>query len=84
VIPSILPFTGTHILSGSFGGSGTVTLTIYGMLPDIAGTITPGGAPVTSTVLSPGQQNALTFTGGVGQDFALLMSGNSLAAAAVR
>jgi YD repeat-containing protein len=70
-----LPATGTYTIledpSGSYVGG--ATLTLYNVA-DISGTITPSGAPVTSTITTPGQNARYTFTGASGQRISLLMT----------
>jgi uncharacterized protein YhfF len=64
-----LPQTGTYRivvdLQGAATGSSTVTL--YEVPPDLTGAIVAGGSPVTVQTSAPGQNARLTFTGASGQ-----------------
>lgn len=73
-----LPVTGTYtILGDPFNAdTGQMTFTLYNVV-DVTGPITPGGASVTSTVSTPGQNIALIFQGTAGQQVNLNVSGNT-------
>jgi hypothetical protein len=64
-----LPAAGTYTIKINpvAGATGSLTLTLYDVPADFSGTITPGGSPVTTTVTTPGQNGALTFSGTAGQ-----------------
>jgi len=47
--------------------TGSVTLTLYNVPADTSSSITPGGAAVTVTTTTPGQNGVLTFSGTAGQ-----------------
>lgn len=68
-----LPVSGTYTIIANPAGSatGNWTLTLYNVAADIAGTITPGGAPVAITITTPGQNARLTFSGTTGQKVSL-------------
>src|SRR3954451_4315038 len=68
-----LPATGTYTILVDPASSyiGSMTLTLYNVPPDIATPISPGGAAVTSTITTPGQNAALTFNGTAGQRISL-------------
>ena len=72
-----LPASGTYTILidpvGSYVGS--MTLKLITVAPDITGSITPGGSPVTVTTTTPGQRGLLTFSGTAGQRVSLLTSG---------
>ena len=72
-----LPASGRYsILVDPLGmDAGSTTLAIYDVPPDVTGSLTPGGAPATSTTSSLGQNAALTFTGLAGQRVSLKLSG---------
>jgi RHS repeat-associated protein len=73
-----LPQTGTYtIIYDPISQTGSLTFTLYDVLPDPSSSITPGGAPVTLTTTTPGQNMKLTFSGSVGQRISLLTSGAS-------
>ena len=54
--------------------TGSMTLTLNDVPPDLTGTITPGGAPVTVTTTVSGQNAALTFNGTAAQRISLKMT----------
>src|SRR5205085_528995 len=64
-----LPVTGTYtiVLDPTTTSTGSITLTLYNVAPDISTTIVPGGAAVTTSITTPGQNAALTFNGTAGQ-----------------
>lgn len=66
--PQTLPVTGTYTLVVDPSGTttGTVTVSLYEPV-DVTGTITPNGAAVPASLLTPGQNALLTFEGSVGQ-----------------
>jgi RHS repeat-associated protein len=73
-----LPQTGTYtIIYDPVSQTGSLTFTLYDVSPDPSSAITPGGAPVTLTTTTPGQNMKLTFSGSVGQRISLLTSGAS-------
>ena len=73
-----LPTTGTYtvFLNPSGTSTGSTTFTLYTFV-DITGTITPGGAPVTVTTTTPGQNALLTFSGTAGQKVSLAGSNST-------
>ncbi len=75
-----LPVAGTYSVLADFWGTatGTVTLTLYDVPADVSISITPGGAPVTSTNTTPGQNGLATFSGTANQRVSLNISGVSL------
>ena len=68
-----LPFTGTYtvVVDPFSTATGSLTLTLYDVPPDVTGTLTPGGSAVTATTTIPGQNGALTFSGTAGQRISL-------------
>jgi hypothetical protein len=77
ITSSPLSASGTYTIlidpTGSYVGS--MTLKLINVAPDITGSITPGGPPVTVTTTTPGQRGLLTFSGTTGQRISLLTSG---------
>lgn len=75
-----LPVAGTYSVLADFWGTatGTVTLTLYDVPADVSTSITPGGAPVTITNTTPGQNGLATFSGTANQRVSLNISGVSL------
>jgi YD repeat-containing protein len=70
-----LPATGTYTVIVDPAGTavGSISLRLYDVI-DISGSITPGGAPVTVTTTTPGQNARLYFSGTAGQRISLLPS----------
>jgi hypothetical protein len=68
-----LPVNGTYTILIDPQGAriGSATLTLYDVPPDVTGSITPGGAPLTLTTTVPGQNARATFTGSTGQRVAV-------------
>src|SRR5438093_7551519 len=68
-----LPTTGTYtiVVDNYTTTTGSITLTLYNVPADFTGTITPGGASVTVTTTTPGQNGQLTFAGTAGQRISL-------------
>lgn len=60
-----LPTAGTYtvFVDPTAANTGSVTVTLYDVPPDITGPITPGGSPVSLTFNVPGQNALLTFAG---------------------
>ena len=72
-----LPSSGTYSLLVDPQGmdAGSATLQIYDVPPDVTGSITPGGAPLTVSTSSLGQNASVTFAGLAGQRVSLKLSG---------
>jgi YD repeat-containing protein len=56
---------------------GSQTIVLNDVPPDVTGSITPGGSPVTITTTTPGQNAVLTFSGTAGQRVSLQLSGST-------
>jgi subtilisin family serine protease len=71
-----LPLSGRYrILVDPQGtDSGSMTLTLYDVPPDVTGSIEPGGAPVTVSMPAPGQNGLLRFDGVAGRRVSLRLS----------
>jgi hypothetical protein len=69
----VLPATGTYVITVDPGdlNAGSTTLTLYNVPPDITAPIVPGGAPVTVTTTTPGQNAQVSFTGSANQRISL-------------
>jgi hypothetical protein len=82
---NVAPITGTYTLvidpDDSYTGSATVTLA--DVPPDISGRIVAGGAPVSFTLTTAGQNGRLSFVGNAGQRIALATSNMTVARAGV-
>lgn len=71
----VLPETGTYTITiYPDNSSGSLDLTLFTVPPDITGTITPGGPPVTVTTTVPGQDALLTFNGTEGQRISVIVN----------
>lgn len=72
-----LAATGTYTLlvNPVSDGTGSATLKLTSVADDINASITPGGAPVTVTTTSIGQNANVTFTGVTGQRVSLKVTG---------
>ena len=70
-----LAYTGTYtiLIDPLSSYSGNMTLTLYDVPPDPTAGISPGGASVTLTTTSPGQNMHLTFSANAGQRVSLKM-----------
>lgn len=68
-----LPTTGTYTINvyPDFDASGSLTLQLYNVPPDVTATIVPGGPAVTVTTTIPGQDARVTFNGTAGQRVSL-------------
>ena len=67
----------TVVVDPATPATGSVTLTLYNVPADASGSITPGGAAVTVTTATPGQNASLTFSGTSGHRISLLGSSSS-------
>lgn len=78
-----LPAGGTYtILINPQSYTGNMTLVLYNVV-DIAGTISPGGAAITTTITTPGQNARYTFAGTSGQRVSLNMTSVTLSGSVV-
>ncbi len=75
-----LPVTGAYtiLVDPSSTNTGSATLTLYNVLADVTAPVAAGGAPVTVTTTTPGQNARLTFSGTYGQRVTLNFSGNTI------
>jgi YD repeat-containing protein len=71
-----LPQTGVYtvLLDPLAEATGSVTLTLYDVPPDVSGSITPGGPAVTAANTAPGQNARYTFIGAANQRARLKIS----------
>ena len=76
----VLPDAGTYtiFINPENWNVGSMTFTLYDVLPDTTGTITPGGPPVTVSTTTAGQNARLTFSGGANQRVTLTTTNGSL------
>ncbi len=76
----VLPATGTYriFVSPEGPGTGSFTLTLYNVPPDVTGTITQGGPPVTMNIATPGQNGALSFSGTAGERISLNITNKTI------
>ena len=64
--------------------TGSVTLTLYAVPADTAGTVIAGGPGVPVDIGTPGQNGAVTFDGVVGQQVTVRVTGNTMGSVTVR
>jgi len=78
-----LPANGTYTLfvDPPSASTGSATVTLYDVPPDVAGPITPGGAAVTATISTPGQNAKYTFDGTAGQRISLKVGPSTMSTA---
>ncbi len=71
--PQVLPVAGTYTLSLNpyIYYTGSMTLNLYNVPPDLTGMIQIGGPAVDVTMAAPGQNAYLTFSGAAGQRVSL-------------
>jgi hypothetical protein len=77
---TVLPTTGSYSLyiTPTWGGTGSVTITLYNVPPDVSEAITPGGSPVSVSMNVPGQNALLSFVGYEGQRVSVAASGSTV------
>ena len=75
----VLPVAGYYTVFVDPNGetTGSQTVVLNDVPPDVTGSITPGGSPVTITTTTPGQNAVLTFSGTAGQRVSLKISGST-------
>jgi hypothetical protein len=75
-----LPTAGlyTFLIDPLTYSTGSMTLTLYDVPPDVVTPITPGGPPLTLTTTVPGQNAKATFSGALGQRISLKVGPVSL------
>jgi uncharacterized protein YhfF len=71
-----LSTTGTHtiLVDPQSNATGSMTLTLHTVPPDVTGSISAGGAPVTVTTTALGQNAQVSFTATAGQRISLEMT----------
>jgi hypothetical protein len=74
--PVTLPRAGEWTLwvDPEYARTGSVTLQLYDVPPDVTARVDPGSAAVTVQTVAPGQNASLTFAGRVGQRLSLLLT----------
>jgi hypothetical protein len=80
-----LPVSGTYaiVVDPQSWATGSVTIKLHDVPPDVSGTIVPGGSAVTVSATTPGQNGKLTFAGTAGDRISLSMSGVTISNAKV-
>jgi subtilase family protein/fervidolysin-like protein len=75
-----LPATGiyTLLIDPLDAATGSTTLTLYDVPPDVTGTMVPGGSSLTATMGTPGQNARLSFDGRAGQRISLKLSAGTI------
>jgi hypothetical protein len=81
-----LPEPGTYTIAVDPAGAatGTLTLTLYNVPPDVTGTLTIGAAAVPVSLNTPGQNAAFTFAGTNGQQVTVRLTANGIGSTTVR
>jgi subtilisin family serine protease len=76
-----LPATGTYTIVADPQDTaiGSMTLALFEVPPDLAGTMTAGGPPATFATTAPGQNARISFDGRAGQQVSLKLSAVSIA-----
>ena len=71
-----LPVAGTYTITVDPQGAatGSATLTLYDVPPDVTGSVTAGGGPQPISLGTPGQNARMTFAGHAGQAISLKLS----------
>jgi YD repeat-containing protein len=77
---TILPDTGTYtiVIDPEYTNVGSLTLQLYDVPPDATNTIIPGGAAVTISNTTVGQNATLTFSGSANQTISLNMGNGTM------
>jgi subtilisin family serine protease/uncharacterized protein YhfF len=83
--PKTLPASGTYriLIDPQGAATGSTTLTLYDVPPDVTATITPGGASLTISANAPGQNARISFNGQAGARISLKLSATTIANAYV-
>lgn len=83
--PVTLPSAGVWTLwvDPEYARTGSVTLQLYDVPPDVSARVDPGSAAVTVRTVAPGQNASLTFAGRVGQRVSLLLTDGNYPGSAV-
>jgi YD repeat-containing protein len=78
--PQTLPATGTYtiLIDPVDTKTGSVTLTLYDVPPDVTGTLTSGVTTSPIVITTPGQNARLTFTGSAGQRLSVILNTSTL------
>src|SRR5207245_1055158 len=74
--PKTLPTAGTYriLIDPQGAATGSMTLSLYDVPPDVTASIAAGGAPVAAAATTPGQNARLTFDGQAGRRVRLHLS----------
>ncbi len=78
--PKTLPASGAYaiLVDPNSSNTGSLTLTLYDVPPEVTGSIAPGGPAVTVTTTVPGQNARLSFAGSAGQQVSLKLSAGTM------
>jgi len=66
------------VVDPAAANTGSLTLNLYDVPPDVAGTISAGGAAFTVTTTAPGQNATVVFSGSSGQRISLALSAGTM------
>jgi subtilisin family serine protease len=83
--PKTLPTSGTYriLIDPQGAATGSMTLTLYDVPPDVTTTIAPGGAAVAISANTPGQNARIAFDGQAGARISLKLTATTIANAYV-
>ena len=81
-----LPTTGTYTIKLDPQGlvTGSATVTLYNVPPDVTGTVRSGGPSVAVTISTPGQNGSLTFSGKSGKQTTVRITSNTMGTVTVK
>jgi hypothetical protein len=76
----VLPATGTYtiFIDPEYGNTGSMSFTLFDVLPDSISTIVAGGSAVSISTTTPGQNARLTFSGNANQRISLGMGNGTM------
>jgi subtilisin family serine protease len=77
-----LPVAGTYkvVIDPQNTATGSMTVSLYDVLPDLSGPLTTG-SPTTLSIAAPGQNARLTFAGAAGERISVQLAGSTMSAA---
>jgi YD repeat-containing protein len=84
--PVTLPASETYSVFVDYTGNGTgsVTVQLFDVPPDVTGSVTVGGSALGVTTTTPGQNASITFSGTSGQQATVHLTGNTMGLTAVK
>ena len=84
--PRTLPTSGTYtiVIDPNNTNTGSMTLTLYDVAADPAGSVTVGGSALNVTTTVPGQNATVTFSGTSGQQVTVHVTSNTMSTVTVK